>query len=125
MTGLERAPHTFTYADRWRLERAAGLYLCKCYRTKSAARVSEFAKELGLTPEYLSQRAMEILGRPLRVYLREKQATYAAWLLRTLPAEITVDEIAIRAAFGTPKTFYRSFRETYGTTPGAFRNLKK
>jgi AraC-like DNA-binding protein len=125
MTGRERAPRTFTYAARWRLERAVQLYLSKCYRTMSAARVSELAKELGVTPEYLSQRAMQILGRPLLVYLREKQATYAAWLLRTLPAEVTVDEIAIRAAFGTPKTFYRSFRKAYGTTPGAFRDLKK
>jgi AraC-like DNA-binding protein len=118
-------PRTFTHADRQRLDRAAEHYLRKCYRTNSAARASEFAAELGLTPEYVSWLATRTLGKPLRVYLREKQVTYAAWLLRTLPAEITVEEIALRSGFGTAGTLYRAFWEAYGTTPGAFRELKK
>ena len=118
------ASRTFTHADRQRLDRAAEHYLRKCYRANSAARASEFAAELGMTAEYMSWLAARILGKPLRDYLREKQVAYAAWLLRTLPEEITVAEIALRAAFGTPRTFYRCFLEAYGTTPGAFRGLK-
>jgi AraC-like DNA-binding protein len=81
--------------------------------------------ELGLTPEYVSWLATKTLGKPLRDYLREKQVKYAAWLLRTLPREITVEEIALRSGFGTARTLYRCFLEAYGTTPGVFRGLKK
>jgi AraC-like DNA-binding protein len=125
MTRRKKPPRRFTHAHRQRLDRAAEHYLRKCYRTNSAARASEFASELGLTPEYVSWLATRILGKPLRDYLRDKQVTYAAWLLRTLPQEITVEEIALRSGFGTPKTLYRWFLEAYGTTPGAFRGLKK
>jgi AraC-like DNA-binding protein len=115
----------FTHAHRQRLSRAADHYLRQCYRTSSAARASEFAAELGMTPEYVSWLASRILGQPLRDYLRARQLAYAARLLQTLPREITVDEIAVRAGFGTPRTFYRCFLDAYGTTPGAFRQLKK
>jgi AraC-like DNA-binding protein len=125
MTRKMRSPRIFTHAHRQRFDRAVEHYLRKCYRTNSAVRASEFAMELGLTPEYVSWLARNILGKSLREYLREKQAVYAAWLLRTLPAEITVAEIALRAGFGTPGTLYRCFLKQYGTTPGAFRELKK
>lgn len=125
MTPRKKRPRTFTHAHRQRLDRAAEHYLRKCYRTNSAARASEFAAELGLTPEYTSWLAMRILGKPLRDYLREKQVIYAAWLLRTIPAEISIEEIALRSGFGTAKTLYRWFSRTYGTSPGAFRELKK
>jgi AraC-like DNA-binding protein len=123
MTRQTPAPRTFT--RRHRLDRAAEHYLRKCYRTPSAARASEFAFELGLTPEYVSALAAEVFGKSLHHYFREKQVAYAAWLLRILPREITVEEIALRSAFGTPRTFHRCFLEAYGTTPGAFRNLKE
>jgi AraC-like DNA-binding protein len=125
MTRKKRKPRIFTHAHRQRLDRAAEHYLRKCYRTNSAVRASEFATELGLTPEYVSWLATKILGKSLRAYLREKQAVYAAWLLRTLPADYTVEEIALRAGFGTPATLYRCFLKQFGTTPGAFRELKK
>jgi AraC-like DNA-binding protein len=115
----------FTHAHRQRLDRAVDHYLRKCYHTSSAARASEFATELGLTPEYVSWLAAKILGMPLRDYLRGKQLVYAAWLLRTLPHGITIEEIALRSGFGTAGTLYRCFRAAYGVTPGAFRGLKK
>lgn len=125
MTPKDRPPRIFTHADRQRFDRAAEHYLRKCYRTNSAARASEFAAELDMTPEYVSWLATQILGKPLRDYLREKQLIYAAWLLRILPREITVEEIALRSAFGTYRTFHRCFLEAYGVTPGAYRDLKK
>jgi len=125
MTPAPKQPRVFTHAHRQRFDRAAEHYLRKCYRRKSAARASEFAMELGLTPEYVSLLATQVLGKSLRDYLRDKQVKYAAWLLRTLPREITIEEIALRSAFGTAKTLYRCFARAYGMTPGAFRELKK
>lgn len=121
----ESRRRTYTHLDRQRLDRAAEHYLRKCYRTNSAARASEFASELGLTPEYVSFLATQILGKPLRDYLREKQVRYAATLLSTLPEEITVEEIALRSGFGTVRTLHRCFLQAYGSTPGSFRGLKK
>lgn len=107
-----------------RRARSAEHYLRKCYKAKSAVRVSELAAELEMTPEHLSGLAMQVFRKPLREYLREKQLTYAEGLLRTLPREITVEEIALHSGFGTLRTFHRCFLEAYGMTPGAFRDLK-
>lgn len=125
MTRKQRSSRTFSHSDRQRLDRAAEHYLLKCYKTKSAARASEFATELGVTPEYVSWLAKQVLGRPLREYLRKKQLKYAAFLLRALPAEISIEEIAERSGFGTVRTFYRCFLAAYGVPPAAFRKLKK
>jgi AraC-like DNA-binding protein len=121
----KKPPRVFTHAHRQRLDRAADHYLRDCYRQKTAARASEFASQLGLTPEYISAIAPQILGKSLRDFLRDKQLAYAARLLGTLPATVTVEEIAVLAAFGTVRTFHRCFRDAYGTAPGAFRGLKK
>ena len=123
----EMTPHDLppiTHARRQRLARSVEHYLRKCYKTNSAARVSEFAAELEMTPEHASSLASHLVGKTLLDSLRERQLNYAAWLLRTLPPEITVEEIALRSAFGTVRTFHRCFVNAYGTTPGAFRDLR-
>ena len=120
-----KKPRTFTHAHRQRFDRAADHYLRRCYRTKSAARASEFATELELTPEYVSRLAHQILGKSLRDFLREKQVMYAARLLKATPASVTIEEIALQAGFGTAATLYRWFSATYGMTPGVYREVKK
>jgi AraC-like DNA-binding protein len=119
------APRTFTFAHRQRLARAADHYLRKCYRSHTAVRAADFAAGLGMTPEYVSWLARRVFGKPLRDYLRDKQLQHAAHLLRTLPPEITIEEIALQSGFGTSRTFHRRFAEAWGTTPGAYRELKK
>lgn len=123
MSAKKKKPRIFTFAHRQRLDRAADHYLRACYRKKTAARTSEFATFLGVLPQYLSWIAPKILGKPLRVFLREKQVAYAAQLLKTTP--LTVEEIALRTGFGTAGTFYRWFVAIHGVPPAAFRELKK
>src|SRR5712672_747978 len=94
-------------ADRRRFERAAELYLHACYGTQTAARAEEFAAFLRTARPYLSRVVPELIGMPLRVYLRVHQLTYAQHLLRTTP--LTIEQIALASAFGTPWTFYRCF----------------
>jgi AraC-like DNA-binding protein len=118
-----RGPRTFTHSHRLRLERAAAHYLRDCYRSVTAARVSEFAATLGVTTPYLSRIAPDILGMPLRDFLRRKQLDYAVQLLKTTP--LSAEEIAIRCGFGTVSTFYRWFRSAFDTTPAAFREVMK
>jgi len=116
-------PRRFTHAHRQRLERVVAHYLRDCYRRATAARVSELADILGLAAPYLSRIAPEIVGMPLRDFLRARQLEYAVRLLRTTP--LPVGEIALRCGFGTPSTFYRWFRAAHGTTPATFREVMK
>ncbi|HXA18713.1 MAG TPA: helix-turn-helix transcriptional regulator [Thermoanaerobaculia bacterium] len=118
-----RGPRAFTHSHRLRLERAAAHYLRDCYRRVTAARVSEFAATLGVTAPYLSRIAPDILGVPLRDFLRRKQLDHAVRLLKTTP--LSAEEIAVRCGFGTVSTFYRWFRSALGTTPAAFREVMK
>jgi AraC-like DNA-binding protein len=118
-----RRPRVFTYADRQRLDRAAEHYLRACYKSMTAARVSEFAAFLNVTAPYLSRIVPAIAGMPVRDFLRVKQLAYAEQLLRTTP--LTIEEVAVRCAFGTLWTFHRWFRNAHGMTPAAFREVMK
>jgi AraC-like DNA-binding protein len=106
-------------ADRRRFERAAELYLHACYGTKTAARAEEFAAYLRLARPYLSRVVPELIGMPLGDYLRGQQLNYAKHLLLTTP--LTIDQIALASAFGTPWTFYRCFKTALGMTPTEYR----
>jgi AraC-like DNA-binding protein len=97
------------------------LYLHACYGTKTAARAEEFAAYLHLARPYLSRVVPDLIGMPLRDYLRRHQLTYAQHLLRTMPLTVTIDQIALASAFGTPWTFYRCFKAAYGMTPAQYR----
>ena len=120
---MPRRTDSYSHLDRQRLDRAAAHYLRDCYRRGTAARVSEFAAYLGRSVEDLSRIASAILGMSLRDFLRQKQIAYAEQLLRTTP--LSIEEIALRCAFGTPATFYRWFTAAHGMTPGAFRGIMK
>ncbi|HVR40447.1 MAG TPA: helix-turn-helix domain-containing protein [Thermoanaerobaculia bacterium] len=110
----------FTHAHRQRLERAAEIYLRDCYRKRTAARASEFASFMGLTQPYLSRIVPEIMGMPVRDFLRARQLAYAAELLRSTP--LPVHQIALASAFGTKSTFHRCFVLAFGKTPSAYRD---
>jgi AraC-like DNA-binding protein len=105
---------------RQRLERAADLYLRDCYKRRTAARADEFAQHLELTREYLARVASDVLGMPVRDFLRVRQLRYAEQLLLTTSYS-TVD-IAVMSAFGTHPTLYRAFKAAYGMTPGQYRD---
>jgi AraC-like DNA-binding protein len=106
-------------ADRRRFERSAELYLHACYGAKTAARADQFAEFLRVTRPYLSRIVPELIGMPLRDFLRREQLAHARHLLRTTP--LTIDQIALASAFGTPWTFYRRFKAAFGMTPGEYR----
>jgi len=118
-----RTRRRFTHAHRQRLERAVHHYLRECYRRATAVRVSECAASVGLAVFYLSRIAPQILGMPLRDYMRQQQIAYAVQLLRATP--LRTDEIALRSGFGSVPAFYRWFYTVHGMTPAAFREVMK
>jgi AraC-like DNA-binding protein len=105
---------------RQRLERAAELYLRRCYERRTAARAEEFAEHLRLTRPYLSRVVPEILGIPFRDFLRERQLAYAQRLLAT--TTLSTVQVRVAAAFGTHPTFYRCFKAAFGMTPASTGN---
>src|ERR1051325_1001537 len=109
----------YSHRDRQRVERAADLSVARCYRDRTAARVSEFAEVLGVARPYLSRIIPAISGLSVRDFLRRRQLAYAAHLLRSTPA--SVQEIGIASAFGTASTFHRCFVAAFGKTPGEYR----
>lgn len=117
-TGKKRVTRS-READRQRLEAAAEFYLRACYGTQTAARAEEFAEYLRLARPYLSRRVAELIGMPVRDFLRERQLAYAQRLLRTTP--LSIEQIALASAFGTGWTFYRCFKTAFGVTPSAYR----
>lgn len=116
-------PRTFTHAHRQRLDRVVSHYLDECYAKKTAARVSELAAFLKRSPQYLTRTASSLVGMPLRVYLRKKQLEEAERLITRTP--LPMHEIALHAGFGSTATFYRCFKEVYGVTPSALREVRK
>ena len=114
---------TYSASHRQRLTRAIDVYLRWCYTKKTAARSSELAARLDVTPQYLSSIAPAILKKPLRVALREKQLEEAERLLLHTP--LPVEDVARRSAFGAASTLYRWFVDKHGIAPSEFRELKK
>ena len=94
-------------------------YLEDCYANRSAARVSELAQRSGLSRPYLSAAFMRQFGKPLRRVMRERQIVKAQELLAV--TSLSIDDIAVLAAFGTKPTMLKAFRDFAGTTPTEFR----
>lgn len=109
-----------SHYDRQRLERAAELYLRECYRSRTAARVSEFATFIHVARPYLSRMVPELTGLSVREFLRRQQLQLACRLLRE-SSVLTVAQIALMCGFGTPRTFHRVFRAAFSITPLEYR----
>jgi hypothetical protein len=77
----------FTHADRQRLDRAAEHYLRVCYKNKTAARASEFAAFLNVTPPYLSRIVPRIVGKTVHDFLRAKQIAVCRATAASHPAD--------------------------------------
>lgn len=116
-------PRHFTHRHRQHLDAATEHYLRSCYRRKTRATVAEFASVLERHPDYVTRTARAILGAGLLQYFRTKQLEEAERLIVTTP--LSMQEIALRAGFGTTATFYRFFRAAHGMPPGAFRKVRK
>ncbi len=104
---------------RQRIERAVDLYLEECYAQRTAARVSELAQHLDLTREHVTRTVSEVIGMPLRDFLRQRQLRRAEALLRT--TSYSTGQIAAASGFGTTPSLYRSFKAAFAMTPGQYR----
>lgn len=102
--------------------RAVDAYVARCRERATAPRVSEFAWELGISRVTLNLRFREMTGESLSEYFAIKRATAATTLL--VESNLSTEDVAVRAGFGTPRTFHRAFARRFGVSPGRYRTMK-
>ena len=81
--------------------------------------VEAAARALGFNPSYLSAMFSQRTGSSFHQYLISLRLKQAQWLLTS--GELPISEISAESGFSSDKTFYRTFREHYGKTPGEYR----
>ncbi|MGM9647653.1 MAG: helix-turn-helix domain-containing protein [Eubacteriales bacterium] len=77
------------------------------------------ASKLGYHKDYLSRVFNETIHTGFCRYLSTMRLRFAVQLIRT--TDLSLEEIADRAGFGSPHSFYDIFRDTYQCTPGQYR----
>lgn len=82
--------------------------------------LNSVAKEVGLSPNYLSSKFREIAGLGLHEYLTFVRLEEAASLL--VNSKLSITEVALECGFSSGNYFNSAFKKTYGVTPREYRN---
>lgn len=77
------------------------------------------AREFGVSRFVLSRLFTEKLQTSFPNYVNSKRLELASELLTT--TNLSVTEIALEAGFGSSRSFFREFGQTFGVTPGEYR----
>lgn len=99
--------------------RTAESYLIDCMNESSPARASELAARLNITPVQLVREFRGSVGANISAFLKARQVELAKVMLER--TNLSTEAIAMRAGFGTARTFYRAFRRCTGMSPSGFR----
>jgi len=102
-------------ADRKRYSAIIERYLADCFAARQTVRIKELATLLYASRPYLSRVVPQILGRPLKHVLRDRQMAQAHRLLTE--TNLPIVEVALASGCGTVSTLYRQFVAVYGQTP--------
>lgn len=96
-------------------------YLARCWDRATAPRVSEFAWELGISRVTLNLRFRKLTGTSLSQYFAAERERAATTLLTE--SNLKTEDVAVKAGFGTPRTFHRAFSRKFGVSPGRYRTM--
>ncbi|MER5171456.1 AraC family transcriptional regulator [Thioclava kandeliae] len=86
---------------------------------RSSQTVSDYARQLRVTPTHLSRVCRDACGRPASDLLQERRLYEARRLL--LDTQMPIKEIAARLGFRSQTYFSRNFLAQTGSTPSKFR----
>ena len=103
------------------LEQRLLLYLDAHYTEELS--LESLSREFGVSRFVLSRIFTEKLHTSFPDYVNSRRLDYAKDLL--LSTELSVTQIALDAGFGSSRTFFRAFQDTFHTTPGAYRRQKE
>ena len=93
---------------------------CIIKRNDEALTLSTLARKLGYSEFYISRKFKEISGMSFRDYLQQRKLAFALKEVRDTSRGLL--EIALDYGFSSHEAFSRSFKETYGITPSAYRD---
>ncbi|MBA4030161.1 MAG: hypothetical protein C0478_04600 [Planctomyces sp.] len=82
---------------------------------------TDLARVAGVSPCHFSRLFHQTLGQPPKSYLLNLQIERAKELLRTLPPETRLEDIARQCGFSSPTRMCDTFRNKLGVAPGFFR----
>lgn len=85
--------------------------------------LEDMAREFGFHPNYFCKYVKKITGYGFKELVVEERLKRAGTLL--LETGLPVEEVGANCGFSNQNTFYRKFREKYGVTPKAYRDLEK
>lgn len=85
--------------------------------------IKDLAKTEHVSESYLSRKFKAHTGMTIVSYINQCRIEEAQFLL--VSTDLTVNEIAYRIGFETPKYFFRVFKEIIGSSPGEFRKKYK
>lgn len=83
---------------------------------------ADFAEELYISTRQLDRIANKHYGKSFHKLIVDRRFDFAEKLLIT--TDMTVEQVAVMAGFGSNASFYREFKKRYGCTPMAFRKRK-
>ena len=93
---------------------------CIKKRNDEALTLSVLAQKLGYSEFYISRKFKEISGMSFRDYLQQRRLAFALKEVRDTSRGLL--QIALDFGFSSHEAFSRSFKETYGITPSAYRD---
>lgn len=78
------------------------------------------AARVGFSPFHFHRVFRQVIGEPVKEYIRRLRVDRAAYRLKV--SEETILQIAIDAGFKTHESFTRAFQRQFGVTPSRFRD---
>lgn len=92
---------------------------CIKQHNDEALSLHNVAQKLGYSEYYTTRKFKEITGMQFREYLRHRKLAFALKEIRDSDRGIL--DIALDYGFSSHESFTRSFKQTYGITPDAYR----
>ena len=89
---------------------------------RSGKSVSQYAKDLGVTPTHLSRVCNQACGRPASMLLHDRLIFEARRLLHE--TKMPIQKVASDLGFSSSAYFSRAFQQHTGQTPSAFRRSR-
>ncbi|MGC6769375.1 AraC family transcriptional regulator [Enterococcus sp. LJL128] len=83
--------------------------------------LESIAGEIGFSPSYFSRFFKKSVGQSFSSYLTDYRLNQAKYILAT--ESLSMNEVADKAGFTSPKTFHHVFKQRVGCSPLKFRKL--
>ncbi len=91
--------------------------------TTEKTNISQIAKEVGYSPDYLSRLFRDHFGKSIEQYIIERRVSDSLALL--LQTDMPVNEIALKMGWECPGNYIKHFKKIYSVTPAKYRKEMK